>query len=589
MLLTTYRGRLITVMLLGVLSTGASVSVPLLVRELVDALGRGGDILLPTLIMASLALGGAALAAASAFVLAKLGEQLILDIRTRIVTHATRLPLPRVRELGNGNLAARLSSDTMQLRAIVDVGVVQVPSAVLTVVVTLAIMAYLDMVLLAATLVVFALAGVAIWGVVQVVRRNVLRQQRSVGELVQTFTAALAALPTIKAARFESRITGRVRKSAEGAARAGTRAARMQALIQPVLELAQQIALVSIVVGGGARLASGALSLPDFAAFIIYLLQLSSPIMVLGLALARLQAGLAARHRVEEVLALPDEDTVHGPGDSGDAVRAGDGGRAQVAGGHDSGVAVELRGVEFDYGAGPVLKGIDLRARRCSLTALVGTSGAGKSTILGLVEGFHQASAGSVEVLGSEIGRWSLSGLRSKLAYVDQTYSLVESSLRENLTLGSEEDVDDDRLMAVLEHVGMAHTIDALPEGLDTVIGAVTDLSGGQRQRVAIARALLSEAEIVLLDEPASQLDSIHETQLRALIEDLAQDKAVILVAHRMASVVQADHIVVLEDGRVVDSGVHEELSRRSGQYRALLQGQRIAPDRVRAQEVGAK
>lgn len=363
----------------------------------------------------------------------------------------------------------------------------------------------------------------------------------------------------------------------------------MQALIQPVLELAQQIALVSIVVGGGARLASGALSLPDFAAFIIYLLQLSSPIMVLGLALARLQAGLAARHRVEEVLALPDEDTVHGPGDSGDAVRAGDGGRAQVAGGHDSGVAVELRGVEFDYGAGPVLKGIDLRARRCSLTALVGTSGAGKSTILGLVEGFHQASAGSVEVLGSEIGRWSLSGLRSKLAYVDQTYSLVESSLRENLTLGSEEDVDDDRLMAVLEHVGMAHTIDALPEGLDTVIGAVTDLSGGQRQRVAIARALLSEAEIVLLDEPASQLDSIHETQLRALIEDLAQDKAVILVAHRMASVVQADHIVVLEDGRVVDSGVHEELSRRSGQYRALLQGQRIAPDRVRAQEVGAK
>lgn len=581
MLLTTYRGRLITVLLLGVLSTGASVSVPLLVRELVDALGRGGDILLPTLAMASLALGGAALAAASAFVLAKLGEQLILDIRTRIVTHATRLPLRRVRELGNGNLAARLSSDTMQLRAIVDVGVVQVPSALLTVVVTLAIMAYLDTVLLVVALVVFSLAGVAIWGVVHAVRRNVMLQQRSVGELVQTFTAALAALPTIKAARFEAQITDRVRGSAEGAARAGTRAARMQALIQPVLELAQQIALVSIVVGGGARLASGALALPDFAAFIIYLLQLSSPIMVLGMALARLQAGLAARHRVEEVLALPDEDSVHGPGHSG--------GREEMPDDHDSEMAVELRGVEFDYGAGPVLKGVDLCARRRSLTALVGTSGAGKSTILGLVEAFHKASAGSVEVLGREIGWWKLSELRSKLAYVDQTYSLVESSLRENLTLGSEKDVGDDRLMAVLERVGMARTVDELPEGLDTVIGAGTDLSGGQRQRIAIARALLSEAEIVLMDEPASQLDSIHETQLRALIEDLAQDKAVILVAHRMASVVQADHIVVLEDGHVVDSGHHEELSGRSEQYRALLQGQRIATENIRAQEVGAR
>ncbi|MFJ8475541.1 ATP-binding cassette domain-containing protein [Kitasatospora sp. NPDC094011] len=235
-------------------------------------------------------------------------------------------------------------------------------------------------------------------------------------------------------------------------------------------------------------------------------------------------------------------------------------------------------------GGGPGARGqiqprsrVSFTAERVGLTALVGASGAGKSTVLALTGRFIDPSAGTVEVLGHELAAWPLDALRTKVAYVDQEFTLLEATVRENLQLGRTTPADDGELTAVLEAVGLAQDVAALPEGLDTPLGREINLSGGQRQRMALARVLLSEADIVLLDEPTSQLDGLNEQRFRALVDDLAMTRAVIVVAHRLSTVQHADHIVVMGAGHVVDAADHATLVDRCPGYRELVAAQAMS------------
>ncbi|MFG3046761.1 ABC transporter ATP-binding protein [Streptomyces sp. NPDC048241] len=574
----------VAALVLSLAASAATLAIPLLVRDLIEVLGQHGSVTDVLLRMVPLALGGAIASSLSGYFLARTGERFILRLRSRVMEHSLRLPLQSVRAAGPGNLVARITSDAMLLRSVVDVGVVQVPVALVTTLGTIVLMALIDGVLVSLAFSAFALAGCAIWYVLRRVRKGYESIQIATGALAQRFTTSLTSLLTVKAYRAERRTADALTVDAGVLTKEMLGASRLQSVVLPLMSLGQEVALACIVIVGSARITDGALTLPDFIAFLLYLLQLVSPVTIIVMGFGRLQTGLAAKARFQDLLSAPTE-----PGEEPDTANASAAGPRQpvpppATAPDDADCAVRFDDVSFAYDGQPVLQKVSFSAPRRGLTAVVGHSGAGKSTLFHLIERFLECSEGTLSVLGQDVTDWPLHDLRSRLGYVDQSFTLLEGTIRENLVLGLDaESADgtatlDDRLMAVLDSVGLADAVRGLPRGLDTGLGRETDLSGGQRQRLALARALLSPADVLLLDEPTSQMDAVNELRLRDAVDVLARERSVLVIAHRMSTVMHADHVVVLKEGEVTAAGTHAALMASSTYYRDLVEKQQWAP-----------
>ncbi|WP_233289374.1 ABC transporter ATP-binding protein [Kitasatospora sp. MBT63] len=560
--LTAEPVRLALSLLAALAATAAILALPLLVREIITDFSAHRPLTPDVLLMCAAALGGALAEALSGFLLARIGERLTYRLRVRIMEHALRLPLATVRTKGTGEIAARITSDALLLRQVVEVAV-QLPLAALTVAATLVVMVWIDWVLTLVTVLALAVLTVLVLLILRRMRANVTGQQDAVGQLAQRFTADLDALTTIKAYRAEPVAARALAADAERLRAVSLVGARLGSLIPAVLTLGNQLAMIAVILTGGARLAAGNLQVAEFAAFLLYLLQTIPSVNTLATGTGRLQAGLAARDRCNQLLALPPET------DPRDAERA-------VPTPVPDAPSVVFRSVGYTHGGStePALRGISFTTARTGLTAVVGPSGAGKSTTLSLIDRFIRPTAGTITVLGHDVRSWPLDALRGRIAYVDQAFTLLEATARENLQLGRTHRADDTELDAALDAVGLTEDIARLPQGLDTPLGRESDLSGGQRQRMALARALLSDAEIVLLDEPTSQLDGLNEQRFRAIVSELAATRAVIVVAHRLSTVQHAHHVIMMNRGTVVDAGGHRELLARCGPYRDLVASQ---------------
>jgi ABC-type multidrug transport system fused ATPase/permease subunit len=291
-----------------------------------------------------------------------------------------------------------------------------------------------------------------------------------------------------------------------------------------------------------------------------------------------IQLGLVARKRFEDVFALPAEEGTYSPDVATAAPRSASVQKRAVASAEVP--AVRFEDVVFGYEAErPVLRGARFTVPGRGLTAVVGLSGSGKTTVLSLIERFMEPDSGRIEVHGRDLSDWSPADLRSRIAYVDQASTLLQESVRANLVLGRRRPADDTTLYSVLDRVGLAEDIRALPDGLDTVLDGATGLSGGQRQRLALARAVLADADLVLLDEPTSHLDSVNEQRLRLAVDRLAAERAVVVVAHRISTIQHADHVIVMDRGAVTDEGGHAALVDRCPAYAELVAGQSLGAD----------
>jgi ABC-type multidrug transport system fused ATPase/permease subunit len=563
------RGRGIQVALIAILvlvSTSSSLAVPMLVGKLVAAIQTDEALLGLTGLLIATGLGTAAAGALATYLLGRMGQQLIYRLRVRTVDHSLRLRMADIRRQGSGNLAARLTMDAARLKALIDIGPVQLPMAGVTLLGTLIIMGLLDWVLLLVTLAAFAVAAAFVVIVVRRLRSTYQNVQIEVGGFVQRFVGVIDAITVIKANRAEAIVGEQLAESAARLRDLEIKAARMESLMVPVINLGQQIALAAVVIGGGARLLSGHLTLATFVSFLLYLLQLAAPLLMAASGVTGLQMGLAARERFDEIFALPREDRDDLAGTIVPAPAR-----------PDAPAAVEFDRVTAGYDARPVLRDVSFNVPSRGLTAVVGLSGSGKSTALNLILRFLSAEQGRISVLGEPVQNWRLDRLRSEIAYVDQAATLLPDSIRTNLTLGSELPAGEAELRAALNRVGLLDEIGHLPDGLDTVLGGEFDLSGGQRQRLALARALLAGSRLILLDEPTSHLDGVNEHRLREVVDELAADRAVVVVAHRLSTVRQADHVIVLDNGRVADQGSHHELLNRCERYTELVDAQALA------------
>jgi ATP-binding cassette subfamily B protein/ATP-binding cassette subfamily C protein len=373
---------------------------------------------------------------------------------------------------------------------------------------------------------------------------------------------AISAARTIRASRAEERETTAVGAAAHAAYQAGLRTAKLQALIGPASVAAIQGAILLVLGVGGARVASGGLTVGDLVAFVLFMFFLVMPLGQALHAYTQLQTGFAALQRMQEVLDLPLEADPAHPSP------------AAVTGAP----AVEFERVDFGYADGqPVLRAVSFSVPFGTRTALVGPSGCGKSTVLALVERFYEVGAGSVRVAGVDVRELSRAALRGQLGYVEQEAPVLAGTLRANLLL-TVPDATTSELLAVLDAVNLGDLVGRTPLGLDAEVGeGGVLLSGGERQRLAIARTLLASPPILLLDEPTSNLDARNEAALRAAIDAVATERTLIIVAHRLSTVIDSDQIVVLDAGRIVAVGRHDELLDTSPLYRELATHQFLA------------
>jgi ATP-binding cassette subfamily B protein/ATP-binding cassette subfamily C protein len=555
--------------LLALLGSAAALVQPLVAREVLEAVGEDRSLTGPLVLLAGLLVGGAIARLAQGVVLERAGERMVRDLRTGLAARLVRLPVGEVERRPLGDLLSWFGADTTLLQAVTAL-LVGSASALVTLVGALALMAYVDLALLgvvAATLLGVALLSLAAVGRV---RRASERAQAAVGATVAALERSLGALRTVKACGAEEREARRIAEGATEAYRQGVRAAWAKGVVSVVADVGLQAAFLAVLGLGGARIAAGTLAPGDLVAFLLYLFLLFEPVAVLGMAAAQLQDGLAATNRLEELERLPTEaERPSAPLPVGAPARSAPAGEALVA----------FEAVEFAYPAGPpVLRGLSFTVPAGGQTALVGPSGAGKTTVLALLQRFHEAQEGAVRLAGRDVRTIPHDELRRRIGFVGQEAPVLAGTLEENVRYGAPgaTDVEVDEALRATNLSGL---VASLPEGLRTEVGdRGVRLSGGERQRVAIARALLRRPELLLLDEATSQLDAVNEALLRETIARAAERCTVVVVAHRLSTVLAARRIVVLQDGRARATGTHDELVEADALYRELAAGQLLAP-----------
>ena len=559
-----HRLALLTGGLLSLLTAATGLALPLVVRALIDDLGHHRSVTELLLLMTGLVVANAALGALGGYVLRRTAESVVLAARRRLVDRLLGLTISGLDRAEPGDLMSRVSSDTTLLRDVTTGSIVGVVTGGVTLIATLVLMSLLDLVLFGVTVGVFSLAAVVIGVVVPRIGRAARRAQDSVGVMGAALERMLGAFRTVKASGAEQREGQRIHAAAREAWRADIRAAKWEAIAGNTAGLSIQCAFIAVLATGGARVASGAIEVGTLVAFLLYVYYLMSPIQQLVSAATEYQVGAAAVARIQEAERLPVEPS------GGPASRRGEGGAP---------VAVTFEQVRFRYRPElpEVHHAISFTIPPRGMTAFVGPSGAGKTTVFSLIERFYEPDAGRILLDGTDLRDWPIPELRAAIGYVEQDAPVLSGSLRENLILGAP-DATDAEVGEVLRITRLTSLVTRLPEGLQTAVGhRGTRLSGGERQRVAIARALLRHPRLLLLDEATSQLDALNEAALRETVAETALMTTVLVVAHRLSTVTMADRIIVMDAGRVKAAGTHAELVASDPLYAELAATQFLA------------
>ncbi|MCP3759118.1 ABC transporter ATP-binding protein [Streptomyces sp. TBY4] len=556
--------------------TALGLLQPLLTMRLIDRVSADRAVAALGVTLAALFLVQAALEAAGQYLLDVTGESVVRRLRRGLVE---RLLFVRLRELDGrraGDLLSRVGTDTTMLRDMVAGSFVQLVTVTITGVGAAGLMLWIDPVMFLVVAGTLVVAAVLVAGVMAGIRTSTEQALAGVGAMTADLERALGGIRTVRAARAEQREAERIGADIDAAFTAGVRSAKLGSVVGPAMEIAVNGSFLLVLLVGAVRVSDGSMSVSELVAFLLFATYLVMPLAGLFNALSLIQRGLGSLRRIEDVLRLPVEQD---PEDGTPVPLPGPAASPATP-------LLELRRVSFAYDDRPVLRDVSFSVPRTGLIALVGRSGAGKTTIVSLAEKFHEPDGGHVLFDGADVRGVDPRDLRARIALVEQHAPLLYGTLRDNLVY-AKPGADEREIREVLRMVNLEELVERLANGLETEVGdRGFNLSGGERQRVAIARALLARPELVLLDEPTSQLDPINERELTDVLRDISRERALLVVAHRMSTVRAADRIVVLDDGRVGAEGTHEQLLAENPFYRRLTTDHltrplgRPAPDR---------
>ncbi|MCU1686082.1 MAG: putative transporter ATP-binding protein [Amycolatopsis sp.] len=551
-----HRGVLVGSLVLTLLASASGLVQPKFAQQILGSLATGQGVAGPIIWLSVLLVAGALLTGLNAWLQQRTSERVVRQVRRDLVFRLIRLRVPELDRRPPGDLIARVTSDSTLLKSAATEGLIMTVNGVLTFIGTIVMMATLDVALLGITMVVLLGVGVVMTVVLPRIKAAVARAQDSVGVIGAMLDRTLGATRTVKANGAEDRETVLAEEAVEEAYRAGLVGARYGAIITMVGGASIQAAFLVVLGVGGVFVANGTMAVSALIAFLLYIFFLALPISSLVTGASMLQQGLGAVGRIDEVSRMPIEDDVE--------VLTGALALAPAP-------AIELRDVEFAYaGREPALRGISLTIPGGTQTALVGLSGAGKTTLFSLLQRFYEPTAGSISIGGQDISTLSRAEVRRRIAYVEQDAPAMAGTIRGNLLYAAPE-ATDEQIAEVLRVTRLDGLVSRLELGLETPVGTrgVT-LSGGERQRLAIARALLRRPQVLLLDEATAQLDARNEQALSEVVARTAEYCTVILIAHRLSTVIEADQIIVLEQGTVRAAGTHRSLVEDDDLYREL-------------------
>ncbi|GAB2954737.1 ABC transporter ATP-binding protein [Micromonospora polyrhachis] len=552
-------------------SSGLGLLQPLAAKALIDRLTENSPIGPTLTALTLLVVTAAVMLGIGNYLMLRTAEAVVLDGRRGLVRHLFRLSVGSMRSQAPGDLLARVTTDTMLLRQIASQSLIDVLTGGLMLVGAVVLMAIVDLVLLGVTVVVVLVLVVLLSMIMPRIRTAALRAQESVGEMGAALERVLGAFTTVKASGTEVAEMERVDVASRTAYHQGISLARWGSVAGTTAGLAIQVAFLVVLGVGGARVASGAMTVSALVGFLLYVAYLTHPLIQLVSASTYLQAGRAALSRIAEVNALPAE-----PLDLPATPTAPVAVRRSTHGLGPASVIFDRIWFTYPGRAEPAVADFTLTVPAGGLTALVGPSGSGKTTVLSLLERFYDPQRGHLRLDGRDLRNWDLNELRASIGYVEQDVAVLAGTLRENVAYAtpgaSEAEIRD-----VLRTTRLLPLLDRLGGDLDAEIKhRGVSLSGGERQRIAIARALLRKPRLLLLDEATSQLDAANEAALRDVIQEIAHHTTVVVVAHRLSTVLEATQIVVMQDGAARSIGRHSTLVRTDPLYAELAKEQAL-------------
>ncbi|MGW8481702.1 ABC transporter ATP-binding protein [Microbacterium sp. NPDC055903] len=631
-----HKRTLIVVAVLSVFGAATSLVQPLLVGQVITEVQRGGTLGVLVWLLVGFVIVSSIISGYQHYLLQRTGTAVVHSSRRQLIARILHLPISEFDARRTGDLVSRVGTDTTLLYAVLTQGLADAVGNAILFVGALIAMLVIDPVLLLLIVVVIGASVVVVVLLSGRIREASTAQQVKVGELASGVERAVGSIRTVRASGATEREVSTVSALATDAYGLGVRIAKVSALVVPIAGIALQLSLLVVLGVGGFRVASGAISIAALITFVMFLFMLVMPLASTFGAITSVNQALGALGRIQEVLDLPEETAADA--ETARALRQAQGAEKNEAQGaekneaqgaekneaqgaddtsslspstrtdapalsfHDvrfrypdsvvaarEAAATEARGVLVDAHLesgdapvarnerGDVLRGVTFAVPRGARVAIVGPSGAGKSTILALVERFYDPTAGSIRVDGDDIRTYPRAELRARFGYVEQDAPTLAGTLADNLRLASP-DATDAECVQVLRAVNLGDVLDRSPAGVDSPVGEDgVMLSGGERQRLAIARALLTRAPILLLDESTSSLDGVNEQRMREAIDAVAEGRTLVVIAHRLSTVVDSDLIVVLQDGEVVGQGTHAELIETTPLYRELARHQLLA------------
>lgn len=534
---------IIVALLLSLLETAAGLVVPLFTANMVDQLATS------RLELSLIALLGGAFiiqtiaSGFSFYLMTYIGERMVASLRRKLWEHSIHLPIPFFDKHQSGETMSRITQDTNIVKTLITQHIITFITGMISIIGAIIILLMIDWRMTLIMLIAVPLAVLIIMPLGQKIYKVSLSTQDQMADFTSNLGRVLSDIRLVKAYQAEKTEIEKGNKNIQRLFQFGLKEAKIQAVVSPFMTFIMMFVLVVLIGYGGVRVASGELSAGSLVAIIIYMFQIVVPFTQMASFFTAYQKAMGATERIQDMLNTPTENMNEGT----------------------KGIIhpeeISFNQLQFSYKDDQIIKDIDLHIPAGKTTAFVGPSGSGKTTLFALLERFYEPNGGLILLNGHPADEYALENWREQIGYVSQESPLMSGTIRENLTYGTKREISEEELRQATIQAHAAEFIERLPNGLNTDVGERgIKLSGGQRQRIAIARAIIRDPKILLLDEATSNLDSSSEQLVQSALQNLMKGRTTLVIAHRLSTIIDADQIIVLENGKITGKGTHAEL-----------------------------